>query len=181
MGARKGISGGKCSPWCAIKEKLDTLWSRTHNAYTKLNGIEGDGTQNLILEAGHNMDIVTVDGNHAIIACIPEVPEIPFDEVPTASSRNAVRSGGVWTADEDIRRSVTAEANIREIADNQLTSRVNNLEINLNSKVSKTGNEQTMDATLYRVTPSSDLVVEGDLRVTGAAQVPDTAVGSTGL
>ena len=96
----------KCSFFCALKNKLDSLWNKTHNAYTHLNGVEADGTQNLQLEAGHNMDIQVINGNHAIIACIPEVPEIPFDEVPTPGSRFAVRSGGVWTADEDIRRSV---------------------------------------------------------------------------
>lgn len=157
MSHREGVPDcecdGKCkSRWCALKEKLDNLWNRTHNSYHSINGVLGDGTQNLQLEAGHNMDIQVLNGNHAIIACIPEVPEIPFDEVPTAGSRFAVRSGGVWSADEDIRKSVTQETAAREAADTLIDGRINDLTLQLNNKVSKIGGEQTMGADLYRVT-----------------------------
>lgn len=185
MSHREGVPDCECdekckSRWCALKEKLDSLWNRTHNSYHSLNGVLGDGTQNLQLEAGHNMDIQTINGNHAIIACIPEVPEIPFDEVPTAGSRFAVRSGGVWSADEDIRRSVTQETAAREAADSLIDGRINDLTLQLNNKVAKIGGEQTLQADLYRVAGSSRLRVEGQADFTGPTRVPDTAVGSSG-
>lgn len=185
MSHREGVPDCECnerckSRWCTLKEKLDNLWNRTHNSYHSLNGVLGDGTQNLQLEAGHNMDIQVLNGNHAIIACIPEVPEIPFDEVPTAGSRFAVRSGGVWSADEDIRRSVTQETAAREAADTLIDGRINDLTLQLNNKVAKIGGEQTMGADLYRVTGSSRLRVEGQADFTGPTRVPDTTVGSSG-
>lgn len=185
MSHREGVPDcecdGKCkSRWCALKEKLDNLWNKTHNAYTSLNGNEADGSQNLVLEAGHNMDIQVIGGNKAIIACIPEVPEIPFDEVPTAGSRFAVRSGGVWSADEDIRRSVTQETAAREAADTLIDGRINDLTLQINNKVAKIGGEQTMGADMYRVTSSSRLRVEGQTDLVGTTRVPDTTVGSSG-
>lgn len=57
---RKGVPHAcdkKCSPWCALKEKLDALWDRTHNAFTSLNGVSGDGSGNLQIEAGENISL----------------------------------------------------------------------------------------------------------------------------
>lgn len=62
MGMRKGVPHAKCSPLCAIKEKLQELWDRAYGCINKINDITPDGDGKFKINAGSGI-VVSPDGN----------------------------------------------------------------------------------------------------------------------
>lgn len=60
MGMRKGVPHAKCSPLCAIKEKLQELWDRAYGCINKINDITPDGDGKFSIQAGSNIQLTEI-------------------------------------------------------------------------------------------------------------------------
>lgn len=60
MGMRKGVPHAKCSPLCAIKEKLQELWDRAYGCINKINNITPDGDGKFSIQAGSNIQLTEI-------------------------------------------------------------------------------------------------------------------------
>ncbi len=60
MGMRKGVPHAKCSPLCAIKEKLQELWDRAYGCINKINNITPDGDGKFSIQAGSNIQLTDI-------------------------------------------------------------------------------------------------------------------------